>query len=353
MYKCIKFFIFALAIVLMGCNNSKKEIVKIGVVASLTGTGSMAAQYCIDGLDLAIKELNSIDGGIRYEIIYEDCQSNPNLTGNCFKRLEMKGAKYIIVLGGQFALVAAPLSKGKNMMYFSTGDYNESVLTMTDCGFRVFPNAITVADISSRFLRDSLKVSKIATISMNTVPCLIATNKFEEFIKQQNGEIVYQDKYDIGTSDFRNTIAKLANTGVEAVFFNGFGISPAAFCSQLSQYPQFDNLIIMGDMNFSTKNFAQDNKNDKLRIYYADTEMSGIAAQKYFDDNRIRPNSFVSCCYMLPYLIDKAITAVPDVNDFKAQRKALIGHTIDTPAGRITFDDNGNANLDMKIFSLK
>ena len=91
----------------------------------------------------------------------------------------------------------------------------------------------------------------------------------------------------------------MAKTGVEAVFFNGFGISPAAFCTQLSQFPQFDNLIVMGDVNFSTNSFIENNKNDKLRIYYADYEMDGQAAETYFNKNKKRPNSYVCCCFIL------------------------------------------------------
>ena len=352
MNKVFKLLLFAVCIAFVGCNN-QKSVVKIGVIASLTGTGSSAAQYCIDGLELALNELNSIDNGIKYELVYEDSQSNPSLAGNCFKRLEMQGAKYIIALGGQFALVVAPMTKGKNMIYFTTGDYNEAVLSMTDCGLRVFPSASTFGDISAQFLLDSLRVTRVATISMNTVPCLQATNRFEDNMRCHGGEIVFQDKYDIGTSDFKNTIAKMANTGVQAVFFNGFGISPAAFCSQLAQYPQFDNLIVMGDVNFSLNSFIDNNNNEKLRIYYADTEMTGDAAQRYYDKYGNRPNSYVSCCYMLPYLINRAILSSDSTADFATQRSVLTGQLITTPAGPIAFDEIGNAQLGMTVFSLK
>lgn len=342
----------ALLVIVAGCKN-KKDVITIGVVASLTGSGSTAAEYAISGMDLALKELNSVDNGHRYEIVYEDCQSNPSLAGNCFKRLEMKGIHYIIALGGQFSLVVAPMTNGKQMMYFTTGDYNEMVLSMTDCGFRIFPSATSFGEVSAQYLLDSLHVSKFATISMNTVPCLMATNSFEEYANSHDGSIVFQDKYDIGTSDFKNTIAKMANTDVEAVFFNGIGISPAAFCSQLAQYPQFDNLIIMGDVNFTLTSFTENLKNDHLRIFYADAEMGGGAAQEYLDMHNSRPNTYVYCSYMLPYLIDKAITGAPKKNDFQAQCDVLRGKTITTPAGNVTIDEIGNANLAMKVFALE
>ncbi len=352
MNKIVKLLLISFPIFVIGCTTPMEQIT-IGVVANLTGSGAVASEYCISGLELAVNELNTANNDVKYELIYEDSQSNPSLASNCFKMLEMKGAKYIIALGGQFSLVVAPMTNGKEMLYFTTGDYNEAVLTMTDCGFRVFPSATTFGEVSARFLLDSLKVSKIATISMNTVPCLMATNSFEKWIKHHDGEIVFQDKYDIGTNDFRNTISKLASTDVEAVFFNGFGNSPAAFCNQLAQYPQLDNLIIMGDVNFSIKSFTENNNNDKLRIFYADAEMEGVSAQDYSKMNKIRPNTYVYCGYMLPYLIHEAISETSDKNDYRAQRAVLLGRTIKTSAGSITFDSIGNADMDMKVFKLE
>lgn len=351
MKKTIVLVIATIVVMLSGCDH-KKDVVKIGVVAPLTGAAAAASQYCVDGFEMAINELNAKENGLRYEIIYEDCQSDPTLAGNCFKLLEMKGAKYVVGLGGQFALAVAPMTKGKDMLYFTTADYNEAVLKMTDCGFRVFPSATTVARVSADFLGDSLHVTKVATITMNTVPCLMSTDRFVEDMKTKNVDIVFQDTYDIGTIDFKNTITKMANTEVEVVFFNGFGISPAAFCTQLAQFPQFDNMIVMGDVNFSINSFVENNKNDKLRIYYADYEMGGQAAETYYDKNKNRPNSYVGCCYMLPYLINEAITTVSDKNDFDAQLKVLRGKTVSTPAGDITFDEAGNAEMGMKVFKL-
>lgn len=352
MKSILKFSLLAVLIILAGCKNDK-DVVRIGVVATLTGPGAEAAEYAIRGFNLAIDELNAVDKGHKYEMVYEDCQSNPNLASTCFKRLEAKGVHYIIALGGQFSLVVAPMTDKKQMMYFTIGDYNETVLNMTDCGFRIFPSATTFGEVSARYLLDSLHVSKIATISMNTVPCLMSANSLEEYVKSHDGDIVFQDKYDIGASDFKNTIAKLANTNVEAVFFNGIGVSPTAFCNQLAQYPQFDNLIVLGDVNFTLKSFSDNMKNNGLRVFCADAEMEGGAAQEYLNTHNSRPNTYVNCSYMLPYLIDKAITESPKKDDFQAQCNVLRGKTITTPAGSITIDEKGNADMAMKVFAIE
>ena len=117
MKSILKFSLLAVLIILAGCKNDK-DVVRIGVVATLTGPGAEAAEYAIRGFNLAIDELNAVDKGHKYEMVYEDCQSNPNLASTCFKRLEAKGVHYIIALGGQFSLVVAPMTDKKQMMYF-------------------------------------------------------------------------------------------------------------------------------------------------------------------------------------------------------------------------------------------
>lgn len=351
MKRVLSFAFMAVLFFLYGCNN-KQDVVEIGVIAPLSGSASSTKQYVMDGFNMAVKDINSQKEGLKYNVIFEDCQSDPTEAVSCFNRLKMKGVKYIVAFGGQFAMAVAPLTDKQDMLYFTLADYNENVLKLTDCGFRVYPSATNIAEVSAGFFHDSLKVRNVATITMNTVPCLLAAEKFTEKMKSYGIEISYQDTYDMGTSDFRNTINKMAGKGIEAVFFNGFGISPAAFCSQLASYPEFDNLIVLGDVNFATKTFADNNKNNKLRIYYADSEMDGEPASLYQKEHQTRMNSLVGCSYMMPYIVDEAIRSAESKKDYKSQKNALRNHTVNTPIGNITFDAAGSGEMKLKVFSI-
>lgn len=351
MRKGLLYVLMAIMTILCGCNQ-KTDVVKIGVIAPLTGSASSTKQYVIDGFTMAKEELNARKEGVKYEIVFEDCKSDPAEAVTCFKKLKTQGVKYIVAFGGQFALAVAPLTNAQNMLYFTLADYNEAVLGLTDCGFRVYPSATAIGDISASFMRDSLEITNVATISMNTVPCLMATERFTKNMIAEGANVKFQDTYDMGTSDFRNIISKMTDKDIDAVFFNGFGISPAAFCSQIASLPQFENLIVLGDVNFATKTFSENYKNDKLRIYYADCEMSGDAGAIYQQQHHSRPNSLVGCSYMLPFIVDEAIQQAGDKNNFIAQKQALRYHIISTPAGKISFDGNGNGDMDLDIFSL-
>jgi len=125
MKRIFKLLLYAVLLPFMTCcASSDGGTVNIGVIAPMTGAGAVTVDYWKSGLDMAVEIINS-NQTKKYELLYEDCQSNPTVATACFKRLEMKGVKYFIVLGGQFAMAVAPMTKGKDMLLFTSSDYNE------------------------------------------------------------------------------------------------------------------------------------------------------------------------------------------------------------------------------------
>ena len=67
--------LIALLGILLGCNNNQ-NVVEIGVIAPLTGSASSTKQYVMEGFSMAVKELNSSQNDIKYNVVFEDCKSN-------------------------------------------------------------------------------------------------------------------------------------------------------------------------------------------------------------------------------------------------------------------------------------
>lgn len=355
MNKIVRFLAFAaFVLATIACGPNKNDVVKIGLVSPMTGAGAAVADYWVNGFNMAIEELNAKSDGTKYEIIFEDCQSDPATAVSCYKRLEMQGIKYIIGFGGQFAMAIAPMTKGKDILYFTVMDYNEAVHDVTDRAFRVYPSAKALGDIASSYLVDSCGLKNFATITMNTVPCLQATQAFCENISRIEGASVnFQDKYDIGSFDFKNTVNKMSEKTIDGIFINGFGNSPASFSNQMSYVKKFDNVTLFGDVNLSAASFVQNNKNDKISVYYADTEIKEGFAKEYFSRFGLPATSYASCSYMIPFMIDEARKNVENPKDINAQLAYLRGNTIDTAAGVISFDQRGSGEMKLSVHKLQ
>ena len=355
MKKIVRFMILsAVAVFTLSCAQQKGDVVKIGVVSPMTGAGAACVEYWVNGFNMAIEQLNQENEGLKYEIIFEDCQSDPAKAVSCYKRLEMQGVKYVVGFGGQFAMAIAPLTKSKDMIYFTTADYNEAVLDITDCGFRVYPSARALGDIAAEYMVDTCGLSNLATITMNTVPCLQTNERFcANIAAKENAEVKFQDKYDIGTFDFKNTVNKMANLKCDGIFMTGFGNSPASFATQLGFVEGYNDAVMFGDVNLSTASFAQNNKTDKIDIYFADAKIAPEFMERYKAQFNDSANSYVSCAYLIPFIVDAARKGVENPSDYNAQKEFLRGATVTCDACEISFNEVGNGEMAMDVHKLQ
>lgn len=339
-------------LLLVGCTRNEKGAVTIGVVGPLTGAGATTSEYWVNGLNYAIDHLNAKGDGKKYKLMIEDCQSDPAQAVACYKRLELQGAKYVFAVGGQFAMAVAPLTKGKNMLFFTTADYNEAVLDQTDCGFRVFPSSETFGDTAADFLHRNYGFTRYASFALNTVACLEATKAFVNGVERNGGQMAFQETYDMGDRDFNSLITKDADKEAEAVFMTGFGISPLAFANQLASNNKFDSIVLFGDLNLATKSFTEGIRNNKASVFYADVRFDEETEKEYMDKYQSHSNAIVTSSYIIPFLIDEA-RAATSPKDFKAQRDYMRNHTFSTKIGDVAIDAKGNCKMGFKVFQLQ
>lgn len=330
----------------------KQDVVKIGVVGPLTGTGATTSAYWVNGLNFAVENLNAIEGGEKYELLVEDCQSDPSLVASCYKRLELQGVKYFIAVGGQFAMVAAPLTKGKDVLYFTTADYNEAILDQTDRGFRVSPTAATFADTAIHYINRNYGYSNYGTFALNTVACLDATRAFVRGVESINGNVVFQETYDMGANDFNSVVSKVANKHADCIFMTGFGISPLAFTNQLAANSSFDSVVLFGDHNVATKSFVDGLRNNKATIYSADCRFSNNMEKEYIAKYGSRSNVIATGSYIIPFLI-KSAREKASFDDINSQLNYLRGNIHNTAIGDVKIDEKGNCEMAMEVYKIQ
>lgn len=334
------------------CTN-KTNVVKIGVVGPMTGAGAATADYWVNGLNLAIDQINAKENGTTYELVFEDCRSDAKEAVSCYKRLELQGIKYMIAVGGQFAMAIAPLTKEQDVLYFTTSDYNDAVLNATDCAFRAYPSANTLGKTAAEYLYNELGKKNVATVIINTVPNLLAGKAFVANFEALGGTVAFSDTYDIGQFDFKDMVAKMAQKTIDCVFYIGFGQSANAFTTQLYANPKFNDVVILGDVNMSTKDYLTSVENIPLDVYVADTKLSDEFEKIYNEKYGNPSNSIASCASIIPFIIDEARQNAENKNDLKSQLNYIRGREFSSPVGTIVFDNTGNVQLPMQVYKVK
>lgn len=346
-----KIIYFLAAIIAFLACKPKENVITIGVISPMTGAGAACSAYWVNGFNMAIEHLNQESkDGKKFRILFEDCQSNPAEAVNCYRRLELKGVKHFVAVGGQFAMAVAPLTKGKDVVLFTTADYNEAILKESDRAIRLYPSGATLASTSASYMVNTLNAKKIAVVTINSVANLLMSQMFVEEVRERGAEIVYNDTYAIGQSDFKDMVTKMSPYQVDAVLLTGFGNSPGAFCNQFATIPKFRNAVIVGDVNLYTEDFIASMKNNPLKVYYSDSKLSEDFDRQYRKAFGTESNSLSSCAYIIPFLFKDAINA----SDVIAQQYAFLkDKTFKTAVGEIFIDANGNAELPMSTYQLK
>lgn len=352
MKKQLIFFLAAVMALFVSCTG-KNDVVKIGVVGPMTGAGAATSAYWVNGLNLAVDQLNAREGGTKYELVFEDCRSDAKEAVSCYKRLELQGIQYIIAVGGQFAMAIAPLTKEQDVLYFTTSDYNDAVLNATDCAFRAYPSANTLGNTAAEYLYNELGRKKVATVIINTVPNLLAGKAFVAHFEELGGTVAFSDTYDIGQFDFKDMVAKMSQKDIDCVFYIGFGQSANSFTTQLYANPKFQDVVILGDVNMSTADYLTSVENIPLDVYVADTKLSEEFELLYTEKFNSASNSVASCASIIPFIIDEARNNAEDKNDLKAQLNYIRGREFSSPVGAIQFDETGNVQLPMQVYKVK
>lgn len=352
MKKHLIFFLAAVTALLVSCTG-KNDVVKIGVVGPMTGAGAATAEYWVNGLNMAIEQINATENGTQYELVFEDCRSDAKEAVSCYKRLELQGIQYVIAVGGQFAMAIAPLTKEQDMLYFTTSDYNDAVLNATDCAFRAYPSANTLGKTAAEYLYNELGRKNVATVIINTVPNLLAGKAFVAHFEALGGTVAFSDTYDIGQFDFKDMVAKMSREDIDCVFYIGFGQSANAFTTQLYANPKFKDVVILGDVNMSTADYLSSVENIPLDVYVADTKLNEEFEAVYLEKFGTPSNSIASCASIIPFIIDEARQHAENKDDMKTQLNYIRGREFASPVGTIEFDATGNVQLPMQVYKVK
>ena len=342
----------AILAICVSCTH-RTDVVKIGVVGPMTGAGAATADYWVNGLNLAVEQINAKENGTKYELVLEDCRSDAKEAVSCYKRLELQGIKYMIAVGGQFAMAIAPLTKEQDVLYFTTSDYNDAVLNATDCAFRAYPSASTLGKTAAEYLFNELGRKSVATVIINTVPNLLAGKEFVSNFEALGGTVAFSDTYDIGQFDFKDMVVKMAQKDIDCVFYIGFGQSANAFTTQLYSNPKFKDVVILGDVNMSTVDYLSSVENIPLDVYVADTKLSDEFETIYKNKFGTPSNSIASCASIIPFIIDDARQNAEKKDDMKEQLNYIRGREFSSPVGAIAFDKTGNVQLPMQVYKVK
>lgn len=229
--------LLAAAAILPSCRRTSGDEILIGEYGSLTGTTATFGQSTDHGIQLAFDEINAAGGllGKKVKVIVEDDQSKPEEAATAVTKLINQN--HVVALLGEVSssrsLAAAPIAQANKVPMISPSSTNPRVTQVGDYIFRVCFIDPFQAEVGARIAWETLKLKKVAILSdvRNDYSVGLQTF-FRQHYKQMGGEVVAEQSYSEGDSDFRAQLTQIKSANPEGIYVPGYYTEVATIARQ-------------------------------------------------------------------------------------------------------------------------
>jgi branched-chain amino acid transport system substrate-binding protein len=212
------------------------EIV-VGEYGSLTGTTATFGQSTHNGITQAFDEINAAGGllGKKVKVLVEDDRSQPEEATTAVTKL-INQSHVVAMLGevsSSRSLAAAPICQSNKVPMVSPSSTNPRVTQVGDYIFRVCFIDPFQAPVMAKFAANTLKIKRVAILTDVRNDYSIGLQTFfRQSFKSLGGEIVAEQSYSEGDSDFRAQLTQIKAANPEAIYLPGYYTEAATIARQ-------------------------------------------------------------------------------------------------------------------------
>lgn len=217
--------VVVLVFIVWGVSGSSKKmagdtssVIKIGVIAPLTGPGAVFGSALAKGIELARRDLDGTK--YKYEVLVEDDGTNPATSASAAQKLiNIERVQAIITTTSGTGNAVKPIATAAKVVHFcvcadsSIGD-----------GVYNFTNILVPQDEGAGYVKEAVRRGvKTMAIWSQIHPGI---NAIMDALKPQavaaGIKIVYEDRYESNMRDFKTSIAKGKKTNPDTFFILAF-----------------------------------------------------------------------------------------------------------------------------------
>ncbi|MFP2907647.1 ABC transporter substrate-binding protein [Pyxidicoccus sp. 3LFB2] len=325
----------------------------LGEVGSLTGSEATFGISARNGIELAINEANAAGGvkGKKLAVRVYDSQGRPEEGAQAATRLITQD-KVVVILGeaaSSVSMAMAEKAQAAKVPMITPTSTSPEVTKKGDYIFRVCFIDDFQGLVMAKFARENLKVSKVAVLRDNKAAFSMGlADVFIKTFKGAGGEIVSDESYSKGDTDFRAQLTAIKQRKPDAVFVPGYYTDVGIIARQAREIGlkvpllggdgwDSDKLYELGgsalEGSYFSNHYSADNPDPVLQQFL----------KKYKEAYGAVPDSVGVLAYDAARVAIEAMKRAPDTSG-PALRDAIAA-TKDFPgvSGRITLDANRDA----------
>src|SRR5688572_12850426 len=328
------------------------DVILVGEFSSLTGGTATFGQSTHNAIMMAFDEINASGGvlGKKLKVLVEDDQSKPEEAATAVTKL-ISQDRVVAVLGevaSSRTLAAAPIAQNAKVPLISPSSTNPKVTEVGDYIFRVCFIDPFQGAVMAKFAANTLKLKKVAILyDVRNDYSVGLTKFFTETFKGLGGEVIGEQVFSEGDSDFCAQLTQLKSLKPEAIYVPGYYTEAGTIARQARELGI--TVPLMGgdgwDSPKLTEIGGQAIEGSYLSNHYS-VDDPNPAIQKFVAAYKAKynasPDALAALAYDAAYVLADAFkragtTDGPKVRDAIAATQGFAGVT-----GTISIDKNRN-----------
>lgn len=214
----------AIAFIIKASSSPSTEY-HVGVVLSLTGRGATYGQRALNGMQLAVDELNATvpfrDRPIK--LLVEDSQSSAPQALSAFRKL-VDIDRIAVALGfvlSDEVLTCAPVANERQVVILSTAAGSDKIKDAGDYIFRNRESASLQAQAIVQACVKRFQLREVAILHSNAANGISYRDSFQGALQQLGGRVPVAVGYNEGKTDYRAEIERLRAQSPRAIYLAG------------------------------------------------------------------------------------------------------------------------------------
>ncbi|HUI93208.1 MAG TPA: ABC transporter substrate-binding protein [Chitinivibrionales bacterium] len=356
-----------LALLLVSCSKSKKEIV-IGGLFPLSGSTATFGQSSKQAMELAVAEVNQAGGimvgGVDLPVraVYEDDEGQPEKAANACQKLISKDGVIAIIgaVASKNSLAIAPICQESRVPMISSASTNEKVTEAGDFIFRACFIDPFQGMVMAKYAGNTLKAKKAAVIydngnDYNKGLAQVFSKKFEEY----GGTIVAREAFtdEANTVDFKAQLTNIKAAAPDFLYCPNYYAADAMIMKQSKEIGlsvptgggdgwDSPKLVEIGGASVEgcvfSNHFSKDDTGAVVRNF----------VDKYKQQYNDKPDALASLAYDAAVILMSAIKKTGSL-DPDALKEAIKTSPVAGVSGNITFDEKRNPIKSAVILKIK
>ncbi len=332
------------------------NVLRIGVITSLTGSNAAFGQAHKNGYTIALGEINARGGvlGKPVELDYYDDQSRPDQAVQGVSKL-VDQDRVPIVLGAYSSestrAIVPVLTQKQVPLIIPTAVADNVMESNSPWIVRICAGSGSFATATLDFLKNNGNPRKLAIVSENTNFGQANNKSMTEAAKAAGLDVVDSESYQASSPDYKSLLQRVKGTNPEVIYFASYLLDASTLMRQSEQLNLNPKYYTSAGTGFAAAEFPTPDKGAGKYAEYTFSVSQWLPSAKWkgsqeFDQKYVKlAGSHPAYHAMEAYAV--LLVAAAAINNAKSEQPQAIRDAIrqvdlpDTPFGPVKFDAHG------------